>query len=143
MSLCTTLRLSVPASGSQACARATVATNTMRQVAARPDTDPPIPPPRSDNDVCSNQSRLAEGDCTTSRPRSSGRALRPERLGVAAGAGVCSRPNGRVGQTMFRAIHSIIRRELPLCALLLAAIPAAQACGDKLIGLGGGAPFAR
>jgi len=44
---------------------------------------------------------------------------------------------------MFFAILSAMRRGLPLCALLLAAMPAAQACGDKLIGLGGGAPFAR
>src|SRR5260221_7541404 len=50
---------------------------------------------------------------------------------------------GRVGQVMFSAIHSKIRREVLLCALLLAVLPAAQGCGDKRIGLGGGAPFAR
>src|SRR5260221_11028181 len=50
---------------------------------------------------------------------------------------------GRVGQVMFSAIHSKIRREVLLCALLLAVLPAGQGCGDKLIGLGGGAPFAR
>jgi len=50
---------------------------------------------------------------------------------------------GRAGQIMYRAIHSTIRRGLPLFALLLAAVPGAQACGDKLVGLGGGAPFAR
>jgi len=44
---------------------------------------------------------------------------------------------------MYRANHSTIIRGLSLCALLLAAVPTAQACGDKLVGLGGGAPFAR
>ena len=44
---------------------------------------------------------------------------------------------------MYTAIHSTIMRGLLLGALLLAAVPPAQACGDKLVGLGGGAPFAR
>jgi hypothetical protein len=51
--------------------------------------------------------------------------------------------SGPMGEIMYRAIHSTISRGLPLCALLLAAAPAAYACGDKLVGLGGGAPFAR
>ena len=44
---------------------------------------------------------------------------------------------------MDNANHLTRTRGLLLCALLLAIVPAAQACGDKLIGLGGGAPFAR